>query len=149
MNRSDLSLLHRPSVRGFAVASLLALTACSSSTGPSSVIPLDTEFDLAPGHVAVVGTSGLRIQFISVPVDTRCPMGVLCIAAGEAQVQITAEQRAVGSMLTLSTNGLGRQAIFLSYTVQLVDLTPAPRLNQPTPQSSYRARLNVSLLGPD
>jgi hypothetical protein len=146
---SDLSVLRRLRPRAFAVAALLATTACSSSTGPSNAIPLDTEFQLAPAHTATVGTNGLRLRFVSVPVDTRCPIGMLCIVAGDAQVQIEAEQRGAGSTLSLSTDGLGRQAIFLSYAVQLVELTPTPQLNQPTPQSSYRATLKVSMLGPD
>ena len=149
MYRSDLSDLCRPFTRALAGAALLALAACSSSTGPSNVVPLDTEFELAPSHLVVVGTNGLRIRFVSVPLDTRCPIGMLCIVAGEAQVQIEAEQRDVGTTLKLSTNGLGRQATFLSYSIQLVGLTPTPQPNQPTPPSSYRATLKVSMLGPD
>jgi hypothetical protein len=146
---SDLSVVSRTFGRVLTTAAILAGTGCSSSTGPSSVIPLDAEFELAPSHTAIVGTNGLWLRFVSVPVDTRCPVGMLCIVAGDAQVQIEAEQGGVGSTLNLSTDGLGRQAIFLSYAVQLVGLTPTPQLNQPTPQSSYRATLRVSLLGPD
>jgi hypothetical protein len=149
MYRADISVRSRPFSRVLMVAAFLAGTSCTSSTGPSNVIPLDTEFELAPAHMAVVGTNGLRIRFISVPLDTRCPIGMLCIVAGEAQVQVEAEQREVGTMLKLNTNGLGRQAIFLSYSIQLVALTPTPQLNQPTPPSSYRATLKVSMLGPD
>jgi hypothetical protein len=151
MIRSDLSVFSDLSDtrKALASAGLLFLAACSSSTGPSSTVPLDTEFQLAPGQTAVVGTSGLRILFESVPLDSRCPMGVLCIVAGEAQVQISARQGAMASTLTLKTDGLGRQAVFLSYSVELMTLTPPPRLNQPTPPASYRAGFKVSVLGPD
>lgn len=142
---SDFSVIRR----GLTSAGLLLLAACSSSTGPSSMVPLDTEFQLAPGHTALVGTAGLQILFESVPLDTRCPMGVLCIVAGEAQVQISARQGEVASTLTLKTDGLGRQVVFLSYSVELLTLTPPPRLNQPTPPASYRAGFKVSKLGPD
>jgi hypothetical protein len=146
---SDLSVLRRLSTQAFAIGALLSVTACSSSTGPSSAIPLDTEFQLAPGETAVVGTNGLRIQFISVPLDTRCPLGVLCIAAGEAQVQVDARQGSSASRLTLSTDALRRQAVFLSYSIQLISVTPERHQDPPTPLSSYRAHLTVSLLGPD
>ena len=146
---SDRSVLRRPLARALAGAAVLALAACSSSTGPSSAIPLDTEFELAPGHSTVVGANGLRIQFISVPLDTRCPMGVLCIVAGEAQVQISASQGTAASTLTLSTEAPRRQAVFLSYSIQLIGVTPERHQDPPNPPSSYRAQLKVSLLGPD
>ncbi|MFI5209884.1 MAG: hypothetical protein ACHQ2E_05525 [Gemmatimonadales bacterium] len=142
---SDLSVLRQ----AFGLAAVALVTACSSSTGPSSAIPLDTEFELAPGHSAVVGANGLRIQFISVPLDTRCPMGVLCIVAGEAQVQISATQGTEASTLTLSTDALRRQTVFLSYSIQLIGVTPERHQDPPNPPSSYRAQLKVSLLGPD
>jgi hypothetical protein len=147
--RSDLSILCRPFTRAFAGAAVLALAGCSSSTGPSSVIPLDTEFELAPGHSAIVGTNGLRVQFTSVLLDTRCPMGVLCIVAGEAQVQVDARQGSSASTLTLSTDALRRQAVFLGYSIQLTGVTPERHQDPPTPPSSYRVQLKVSLLGPD
>jgi len=149
MYRPDLSVLRRLPSMAFAVAALLAVSACSSSTGPSGSIPLGTEFDLAPGQTAVVGTNGLRIQFITVPLDTRCPLGVLCISAGEAQVEVSARQGAQDSTLTLSTDALRRQAIFLSYSIQLIGVSPERHQDPPTPLSSYRAHLTVSLLGPD
>ena len=146
---ADFSAFPRHSRRALTLGALLVLGACASSTGPSASIPLDKEFQLAPGQTAMVGMGGLRITFISVPVDTRCPLGVLCIVAGEAQVEIDAEQGDAGSRLRLNTDGLGRQAIFVSYAIELVNLTPTPKLNQPTPLSSYRIGLKVSLLGPD
>jgi hypothetical protein len=152
MYASDIAVLSdfpRLLCRALAPTAMLLAAACRSSTGPSSVIPLDSEFELAAGHVATVGTSGLRIRFVSVPVDSRCPIGMLCIVAGDAQVQIDAEQRDVGATLKLNTSGLDRQAIFLSYSIQLVGLTPLPRAGQPTLPSSYRGTFKVSLLGPD
>ncbi len=149
MYRSAFSDLCRPFTRALAGAAVLALAACSSSTGPSSVIPLDTEFELAPGNSAIVGTNGLRVQFTSVLLDTRCPIGMLCIVAGEAQVQVDARQGIAASTLTLSTDALRRQAVFLSYSIQLIGVTPERHQDPPNPPSSYRVQLKVSMLGPD
>jgi hypothetical protein len=149
MYRSDLSVLCRLFTRALTGVAVLAFAACSSSTGPSGAIPLGTEFELAPGQTAVVGTNGLRIQFVTVPLDTRCPLGMLCIVAGEAQVEVSARQRAQDSTLTLSTDALRRQAIFLSYSIQLIGVSPERHQDPPTPLSSYRAHFTVSLLGPD
>ena len=145
----DISVLCRPFTRVLAAAAVLVLAACSSSTGPSSAIPLNTEFQLAPGHTAIVGTSGLRIQFVTVPLDTRCPMGVLCVAAGEAQVELQVSQGTSASTLTLSTDALRRQAVFLGYSIQLIEVTPPRHQDPPTPLADYRAHLMVSQLGPD
>ena len=69
-------------------AAALALAACSGPepAGQNTVqdVALNREFRLRLGETARV--SGLLVTFTDVPQDSRCPLGVLCIWAGNGTV---------------------------------------------------------------
>ncbi|MEO5915507.1 MAG: hypothetical protein ABIS50_14840 [Luteolibacter sp.] len=100
---------------------------------------------------------GLKLTFVGVRNDNRCPMGALCIAAGDAEVLLLAyvgrqpaklirvhtynEPRVV----VLSAVPPGMVGIPKSYSVRVGSLSPLPRIGKKLKQSDYRLVLDISV----
>ena len=68
---------------GVLLASIIAaLVACTSPT--TSVNELPVTVDLAVGNRVSLVDRGITLRFDGVVTDNRCPMGALCIVAGQA-----------------------------------------------------------------
>ena len=97
------------------------------------------------GQEVTVDARRLRIRFIAVSEDSRCPEGVQCIWAGNARVRLKlggAKNRAV--TVELGTMTGAREITYANYTVKLSNLAPRPvRDRQPTPRE-YVATLVVT-----
>jgi hypothetical protein len=126
------------------LAALALLAACVTTRPPSVTAGLDRDFRLARGETAAVGTDGLTVRFSAVVEDSRCPMGVTCVRAGEARVHL--ELRAPGAgadeVIVATEGGQPRYASFAGYDVRLVRLEPPRRTDVPHP--AYVATLRVS-----
>lgn len=99
---------------------------------------------LHPGERAVFEADGERLEvlFVGVTADSRCPVDVTCIWAGEARVALDF----VGLMSwegTLSA-GAGASVTVAGWIVTVTDLTPAPRSDRPIAPGDYEARLVVT-----
>jgi hypothetical protein len=120
--------------------------ACSSVNGPSRSVPLNREFDLRVGETVAIEDQLLVLTFDGVTADSRCPLGVLCIRAGDAALAFTAV-RLPNHKAALSLgvgDGQSDTATVQDFTVRLVQLSP-PRRQDGTPSpSDYVARLVVS-----
>lgn len=132
-------------VRALRPLAALALLAACVTVRPSPVAAgLDQSFRLGRGETAAVGADGLTVRFASVVEDSRCPLGVVCVRAGEARVHL--ELRAPGAgtdeVILATEGGQPRYASFAGYDVRLVDLDPRPRTGVPHP--AYVATLRVS-----
>lgn len=104
------------------------------STGEGSSDPvtalLDSPFELHIGQEAVFGDEGLRVTFIDVSEDSRCPAATNCVVTGLAKVRVDVvagerplgthefvlDQRAVGG----SAQGIGQ------YVFSMRELNPYP-----------------------
>jgi len=99
---------------------------------------------LHPGERAVFEADGERLEvlFVGVTADSRCPVDVTCIWAGEARVALDF----VGLMSwegTLSA-GAGASVIVAGWIVTVTDLTPAPRSDRPIAPGDYQVRMVVT-----
>ena len=124
-----------------------ALNAKTHSDGNLTVVRLNRDFKLKAGQrVNLKGTS-LRIKFLAVETDSRCPSDVNCVWAGNAAVQFQLTNGRGNKTVTLNT---GRGGAFVSeveykgYKVKLVDLSPYPRSDRKVGASDYAATLFVS-----
>jgi hypothetical protein len=63
---------------------ILPVIASACTYGQISV-PLNTEYTLPIGKTAVINGEQLRIKFVEVTGDSRCPTGVECIQDGDAK----------------------------------------------------------------
>ena len=126
-----------------------ALVSCSIVTSgcaahPSQPSrPFGQPFDLKAGTSALL-TDDLKLTFDRVKADSRCPLDVLCIQAGEAIVVLTLSQPAAAQVeQELRTTPGFSEASYLSYLIRLVALTPYPRSTQQIRPEEYVATLTV------
>lgn len=106
---------------------------------------LQTEVTLEPGQTAVFD-GGLRVTFEEVVGDSRCPLDVTCLWAGDATVAFSlAMGEGDRARTELHTHpDFRRSAELGGYTVRLVDLTPHPRTDRPPEEETPRAVIEVT-----
>lgn len=113
----------------------------------AQTVRLGREFKLRPGQQASLKGTKLRITFMNVGEDSRCPKDVTCVWAGNAAVRLWITSGRSGTSLTLNTaksQSLSNEAEYKGYKLTLVDLSPYPRSNHKIAKSDYRATLLVS-----
>lgn len=107
------------------------------------------EFRLKAGRVVTLDGGGLRVRFVRVESDSRCPVDVDCVWAGNAEVLVEVGGRGWRGRKTLSLNtnaGPERpgEGSYGRYTLKLVSLSPQPRSKRKIPAGQYTATLLVS-----
>lgn len=115
---------------------------------PTVEAELARDFTLGPGQAASIEGTGIAILFRSVSADSRCPVDVQCIWAGDAAVVLTISSGSPREErdTTLHTT-LDPKAVLLgSYEVRLMGVAPAPRSGSPIAPASYRVTLRVTRL---
>ena len=99
------------------------------------------------GKEAVVKSSGgLKIKFLEVTEDSRCPEGTNCIWAGVARVKVQLRRNGKTSTFELNTSQADKAAVFEGHQIILAGLTPHPRGDTVLQKSSYTAKFTVSKL---
>ena len=123
-----------------AFSCLLFATACDEKTPTGPSVPLNQQFTLAPGELAIIQDTSVRVQFIRVSGDSRCPADALCIQGGDALVHI----RANAEEFELHTgNESLASAAHAGFLIELVNLQPYPFSSRTIAPEDYRATLNV------
>lgn len=123
--------------RGSLLALVLLVVSCRGATGPADIrVALEADFELALGQAAEVDGSGLWIEFMAVPHDSRCPPYAVCFWAGDARVDLFVWKEGLpgreGREVELHTNpSIGRAvATFDIYSLQLRSLRPGFRTGE-------------------
>jgi hypothetical protein len=128
---------------GFVLAILLAATACTDA--PSSpTVPLDRQFELAPGQSASVEGASIRVSFLRVVGDSRCPADALCVQGGDAIVEIQVHPDSSGGVPYELHTGDMRPVQHGDLTIELVQLSPYPFSSRTIQPDEYRATLRVT-----
>ena len=115
---------------------------------PPQTVRLGRSFNLRVGRQVTLKRERLRIRFVKVSEDSRCPVNVQCIWAGNAAVRLEVS-RNVRDKRTLTLNTAGSDTLpgevhYSLYRVRLVRLTPYPRSNRKIGPGDYTATLEVS-----
>lgn len=111
----------------------------SAQTGQSLTI--------CAGKQATAKQIGLKVKFVEVLEDSRCPTDANCIWAGNAKIKIEVTNKAGSKrMLELNTNSGPKGDQFDGWAFDLESLTPAPRSAQKTDPQSYQAKITISRL---
>jgi len=91
---------------------------------------LDTQFQLKVDQTALIRSENMRIAFLDVAGDSRCPSDVVCIWAGEVSilVNIWKNHQNHGDLILTRGAGKGDQAAktFDGYSIELVKVEPYP-----------------------
>ena len=123
---------------------LPVLAACNSNPAGPSEVPLGQEFTLMPGESATVQGTDLQVSFDKVVEDSRCPIDVNCIQAGDVVVAVQARWKDGASDFQLRT-AAGRDATSAgAYLVRLVRVQPEADTRHPIAPGDYRTVLEVT-----
>ncbi len=98
------------------------------------------------GQQRTVKPSKVRIKFLSVVEDSRCPTDVNCIWAGNAKIKVLVSTSRNSREFEINTN-LGPQGNQVDgWAINLVELTPSPTSKGAPSKGSYRAKFTVTRL---
>jgi hypothetical protein len=88
--------------------------------------------------------NGIRIKFIDMVEDSRCPTDTQCIWAGNAKIKLGLSSGGRRAKEFELNSGLKPQSIIFSgYEIKLIKLTPVPRSNIRIRKDGYVATLSV------
>jgi len=123
---------------------LLAASACDENSPVGPTVPLNERFTLARGQVARIDGAGLRLQFVEVTGDSRCPADVVCIQGGDALVHVRVIDAAT-TAYELHTGDSSRAAVtHQQVRIALVQLQPFPFSSRTIAPDEYRATFAVT-----
>ena len=106
-----------------------------------------SQMQLRVGQQKSISNGKVRIKFISVTEDSRCPTNVDCVWAGNAKVKIQVWVRGGETKIfELNTNTREKAGQADAYRVELVSLAPVRRSTRKIRQNDYRATFSVTRL---
>ena len=124
-------------------------SALNRSKGISDIVPLNKDFNIKIGKTVEIENENVTIYFESVPMDSRCPEGVLCFWSGEAQVILRIDKPGypeVTDTLSLYEALVGTKRItsYQVYSIEFKALEPHPIFNIDLNPDEYAATLFVT-----
>lgn len=118
------------------------------SSGRPASESLDSSFVLGYDQTAVIKSEKLTIRFANVPEDSRCPVGVRCIRAGEAMIDLEMQKGKdkPETVQVISEEGRPELAekIFNRYLIKLVKVEPPRTTERELQLPDYEITLQVS-----
>lgn len=105
---------------------------------------LDTNLELRVGQSAAVTGETLSLTFDRVSSDSRCPVGVNCVWAGDAVLLFKVTGPKGDGTVDLHTQQIGREATFQGFKIRLVTLVPNTTASEKIPVDRYAATLTIS-----
>ena len=113
-------------------------------TLPSTDVTLNVEFELAPAQTASVAGTDLAVRLDSVVADSRCPIGVACVWAGDADIHLSLVRgKRAPTPAVIHVTTAPKSVLNGSDTIEFVALHPMSREQTPIKPSDYRVRLIV------
>lgn len=94
-------------------------------------------------NTEVVAKGGIKLKFIELVDDSRCPTDTNCIWAGNAKIKVRVTRNGRTKVLELNSNLEPRASTFAGYRFRLVGLTPEPRSNIRIDRNGYVAVIEV------
>jgi hypothetical protein len=126
-----------------AFAALIAGAGCASVTGAVDAYP-GSPFTLAPGETAALQGTDARITLNAVRDDSRCPVDVTCVWAGDAKIEIVVSRKGAADETTVLSITPPKNEVWVgNLKIRFVSLAPAPRQADAGTARKYRAELVV------
>lgn len=131
----------RTRAAGIVLLAVLALAgSCELKLSPTR----SSNFLLAPGQT--VRAQDLRVEFLEVLDDSRCPANTTCVSAGDAIVLFELRTDTGSAEVELHVvDPANRAAVFDGYVVELTSLGPYPVSGETIAHSQYRAAIAIRL----
>lgn len=91
----------------------------------------------------VVGKGGIKVGFVELVEDARCPTDVQCVWAGNAKIKIRVTKGGRSKVLELNTSERGAGPAYGGYRFALKELTPELRSNVRINRNAYEATIEM------
>lgn len=132
-------------IRVAAIAATTVVIGVGCATVDTAVVAQPgATFSLPVGRTAVVSGHSARITFNRVTDDSRCPIDVVCVWAGDAPIELTISRDGSSETRTLSLIAPNNEIVVGDVRIRLVGLTPAPKQAEPPATRAYVAQLVVT-----
>ena len=123
---------------------VFALSACAT-VETAVVAEPGVEFSLALGKTAAINASGARITFKQVGEDSRCPVDVQCVWAGDAKIALTISRSgAPDDAKVISLTPPNNETTSGDLRIRFIGLAPVPRQSDSGKPRAYVAQLVVT-----
>lgn len=86
---------------------------------------------------------GIRVKFVELVDDSRCPTDTNCVWAGNAKIRVRVTRNGRSKVLELNSNMDPRNPVFAGYSFRLAGLTPEPRSNIRINRNGYVATIEI------
>lgn len=107
------------------------------------------ELDIRQGQQVYLSRERLRVRFISVLEDSRCPTGEQCIWQGNAKITLgLSKPGGKPTSVTLNTAVEPMSVEYRGYTFKLAALNPYPNLKKGNKRGGYVATLSIAKESP-
>ncbi|MFN0138753.1 MAG: hypothetical protein ACKVQW_01535 [Pyrinomonadaceae bacterium] len=98
---------------------------------------------LGVGKQKTAKKSRLKIKFLEVTEDSRCPTGVDCIWAGNAKVKVQIIGARRSQIFEFNTNLGPKGDIFDGWAITIDNLTPYPHADRPVDKKHYKVKFTI------
>lgn len=126
------------------VLSLLAAPACLFQSPSAPSVDVDAELLIPAGQTATVPGTAVRVSFVRVMGDSRCPADVMCIQGGDAVARISVTAPGVSPREYDLHTGNMKPVQHEELTIALVQLQPYPFSSSPIQPGDYRLTVRVT-----
>lgn len=117
------------------------LVSCASSLTQVASGP---DFELEPGKTVQLSGTGVRVTFLEVVNDSRCPVDVVCVTAGDAEVRLSVVGEGEDRTVSLHVMREPRSITIGAVRLELTGLVPSPRSTVTISPQDYRATIRWS-----
>lgn len=109
----------------------------------------ETQFQLKVNQTLSLQSDGIKVKFLNVTADSRCPSDVTCIWQGEAKVLVNILENNQNHDGNFSlTSSFGQQdlavPVFDGYSIRVVKVDPYPSSSKKIPLSDYLVTFAMS-----
>ncbi len=117
------------------------LVSCASTL---TQVASNADFELEPGKPVQLAGTGVRVTFLAVVSDSRCPVDVVCVTAGDAEIRLSVVGEGEDRTVSLHTTQEPRSVTIGAVRIELFGLAPSPRSTVTTRPQEYRATIRWS-----
>ena len=102
---------------------------------------------LRAGNQKTAKSSRLKVKFVAVTEDSRCPMGAMCIWEGNARIKVEITGRHEKTRTVEFNTTMGpKEFTVTGWTITLDSLTPMRRAGHTDEPLLYRAKFTITRL---
>ncbi|MGH9946624.1 MAG: hypothetical protein ACRD6X_05430 [Pyrinomonadaceae bacterium] len=96
------------------------------------------------GKSKIESSTKIKVEFVEMMEDSRCPADVNCIWAGNAKIKIVVSKNGNEKTIELNSGIANKDNCFAGYNFKLEKLTPEPRSDIRIDKNGYVATISMT-----